>query len=202
MKKILLIGASGTIGQAIYKELTTDCDIITVGYSSGDYQVDLGESSSIKNLYDRVGKVDAVVCAAARGVVFEPIEKMTRQDFITSMQSKLLGQIELVTTGLNCLEPHVSFTLTTGILNGDPIARGTAAAMVNSGVEAFAYAAALDVAKTQRINVVSPALLTESKKKYDGLFPGYDTVPAATVARAYRKLIFGRQNGHVLRVGW
>ena len=127
---------------------------------------------------------------------------MTRQDFITSIQSKLLGQIDSVLTGLNYLESHASFTLTTGILNVDPSARGTAAAMVNSGVEAFVYAASLDVAKMQRINVVSPALLTESQKQYDDLFPGSDTVAAATVARAYRKLILGRQNGQVLRVGW
>ena len=74
MSRVLLVGASGTIGQAIYKELDGDCDIISVGHSSGDFQVDLNDSSSIVQLYKAVGDVDAVVCAA-RGVIFSLLSK-------------------------------------------------------------------------------------------------------------------------------
>ena len=53
MKRVLLIGTSGTISQAVYQELLNDCNIITVNHSSGDFQVDLGESSSISKSYTK-----------------------------------------------------------------------------------------------------------------------------------------------------
>jgi NAD(P)-dependent dehydrogenase (short-subunit alcohol dehydrogenase family) len=200
MTKILLIGATGTIGQAIDAELQSDCDIIRIGNQSGDFQVDLADSNSIETLYQQHLDADAVVCAAARGVVLKAVHEIEKDDAITSIQSKLLGQIDLVTQGLRLLKDHVSFTLTTGILNTDPIATGSLAAMINGAVEAFAHAAAKDVPGKQRINVISPALLTESQAKLGEYFPGYETVAAAKVARAYRKAIFGIQSGRVFSV--
>lgn len=202
MKKVLLIGATGTIGKAIAKELERDCEIIKVGGSSGDHQVDIAASDSIKKLYEKFSDVDAVVCAAARGVVFSPLAGLTQKDYLQSLQGKQLGQIDLVTQGLRFLKDDVSFTLTTGLLNHDPIASGAAAGMVNGAVEGFVRAAAIDVPARQRINVVSPALLVESVEKYQDFFPGYAPVPGATVALAYRKSIMGKQTGQVIRVGW
>ncbi len=202
MKSILLIGASGTIGQCIQKELSHDCHLITVGHSSGEFQVDLADSESIAKLYQSIPAVDAVVCAAARGVVFAPLENMTRQQYLDSMQSKLLGQVDLVTQGLKHLKDDVNFTLTTGILNADPIAKGSAAAMVNAAIECFAKAAAIDVPGKQRINVVSPALLEESREQYQDFFPGHQTVPGHLVGLAFRKAIMGKMNGEVIKVGW
>lgn len=202
MKKILLIGASGTIGKAVHNELKDDCEVVLVGNSSGDFQVDLADSESIKALYQAVPNVDAVICAAARGVVFKPLAEMCRDDYVQSMQSKLLGQIDLVVQGMQYLHKQASFTLTTGILNADPIASGTAAATINSAVEGFVKAAAMDVDGRQRINVVSPGLLEESHEKLGHLFPGYPTVPGARVAKAYRKAVFGIRTGHVFKVAW
>ena len=200
--KILLIGATGTIGRAIHHELKEDSEIISVGNTSGDFQMDLGDSNTIAQLYQAITDVDAVVCAAARGVVFEHLIDMNREHYIQSMQSKMLGQIDLVLQGIQYLHADASFTLTTGILNVDPIAKGSAAAMANSAVEGFVKAAAIDMPNRQRINVVSPALLTESQEKLQDFFPGYTTVPGAEVALAYRKSIFGRQTGQIIKVGW
>ena len=202
MKKVLLVGATGTIGAAISRELAVDCDVVSVGNSSGDFQVDLGDSQSISELYQAVPDVDAVICAAACGVVFKPLIQMSRDDYIQSFQSKFLGQVDLVVQGLQCLHQDVSFTLTTGILNVDPIANGSAAAAINSAVEGFARAAAMDVDGRQRINVVSPGLLEESHQKLGHLFPGYPTVAGSRVSKAYRKSVFGLRTGHVFKVGW
>ena len=201
-KKILVIGATGTIGKAIVAELERDCGVIKVGGSSGDHTVDIASSDSIVELYNKFNDVDAVVCAAARGVVFAPLAEMTMETYLQSMRSKQLGQIELVVQGLKLLGNAVSFTLTTGLLNCDPIATATAAAMVNGAIEGFVRAAAIDMPAQQRINVVSPALLLESVERYRDFFPGYPPVPAVTVALAYRKSIMGHQTGRVIRVGW
>lgn len=197
-KKIILIGATGIIGQAICKELEEDCKIIKVGRSSGDFQVDIESSESIIALYSKHKDADAVICVAARGVVFGSIETLTKQQYIDSLQSKTLGQIDLVLQGLNILGDHVSYTLTTGILNRDPIAKGTAAAMVNGAIEAFVKAASIDMPEKQRINAISPTLLKESEEKYKNIFPGYSTVEAKTVAKAYRKCVYGKNNGKII----
>jgi len=202
-KKVLVIGASGTIGGAICEELATDCDVIKVSGSSGDYTVDIADSNSITQLYKQIADIDAVVCAAARGVVFKSLNEMTLDDYQTSLCGKQLGQIDLVLQGLKLLtKKNVSFTLTTGLLNVDPIAAGSAAAMVNAAIEGFCVAASIDMPDKQRINVVSPALLAESVDHYGAFFPGHDTVPAKKVALAYRKSIMGKLTGKVIRVGW
>jgi hypothetical protein len=61
-------------------------------------------------------------------------------------------------------------------LNVDPILQGTAAAMVNAGIEGLVKAASMDMPKSQRINVVSPALLTVSQPKLKDFFLGYAMV--------------------------
>ena len=202
MKKVIIIGATGTIGQAICEELERDCELIRVGNTSGEYTVDITSTDSIVSLYKKFPDVDAVVCAAARDVVFSPLIDMRKEDYVTSLQSKQLGQIDLVIQGLKLLKKNVSFTLTTGLLNADPIAAGTAAAMVNSAVEGFVHAAAIDMPEKQRINVVSPGLLLESFEKYGDFFSGYVPVPAAIVALAYRKSVMGHQTGQRIKVGW
>lgn len=202
-KKVLLIGATGTIGQAVSKELECDCEIIKVGGSSGEHTVDIADKNSIISLYKKFPDIDAVICAAARGVVFAPLSEMTSESYLQSLQGKQLGQIELVLQGLTLLEKNnVSFTLTTGLLNQDPIPAGTAAAMVNGAVEGFARAAAIDMPEKQRINIVSPALLLESVEKYRDFFQGYQPAPGSTVALAYRKSVMGNQTGKIIKVGW
>ena len=50
--KIILIGASGTLGQAVANELGPRHEILRVGRSSGDYRVDITDSASIRALFE------------------------------------------------------------------------------------------------------------------------------------------------------
>ena len=54
--KILLVGATGTIGQKVQQRLAENHEVISVGYKDGDYQADLGNKSSIQALFEKVGK--------------------------------------------------------------------------------------------------------------------------------------------------
>ena len=97
--KILLVGASGTIGSAIVKELKKDTDILSASLNSGNYKVDLSDLNSIIKLLENIDDLDGIVCAASRGVVFKPLLEMTLDDYVASIQQKLLGQLSLALEG-------------------------------------------------------------------------------------------------------
>jgi len=196
--KILVIGASGTVGQGIVQALGRDHQIIRVGKTRGDFQVDLTREESVKALFAQTGKVDAVISAAG-GVHFGPLAEMSSEQFNSGLQDKLMGQVRLVLIGKAFVNPGGSFTLTTGILAQQPIRTGVNATAVNAALEGFVLAAASEL-HGLRINAVSPTVLTESLESYGPFFPGFESAPASRVALAYRRSVEGIDNGRVFRV--
>ncbi len=197
--RILLIGASGTIGRAVHQLMGVSHEMITAGRSGGDLKVDISSPDSIQAMYREAGEVDAVVCAAG-STYFGTLQDMTPEQNEISIMSKLRGQINLVLLGLHHVRDHGSFTLTTGIVMDDPIRGGASAAMANGAVQAFVRAAALDMPRGLRINNVSPNVVAESAAKYDAFFPGFGSVPVSKVAQAFRKSIEGGQTGQTYRI--
>lgn len=199
--KIIVIGASGTIGQAVSEALSHQHDVIRVGRTHGDFQVDITSQSSVETLFENIGQVDAIVSATGN-LFFGPLASMTDQDFNQGLQDKLLGQIRLALTGQHYLNDGGSITLVSGIVAHEPIAQGVNATTVNAGLEGFVRAAACELPRGIRINLISPTVLTESLATYDSFFPGFDSIPAATVARAYRRSVEGVQTGRIYTVGY
>jgi NAD(P)-dependent dehydrogenase (short-subunit alcohol dehydrogenase family) len=197
--KILLVGATGTIGSAVVAELATRHALITAGRSSGDVRIDLTDPASIQAAYREVGPLDAVVCAAGN-VTFKPLAEMSAADFDVGLKDKLMGQVNLVLLGRKHVNEGGSFTLTGGVLDSDPIVAGSSASMVNGALNAFALAAAIELDRGQRINVVSPGVITEALGAYAPYFRGFEAVPAARAALAYVKSVEGKRTGHVFRV--
>lgn len=192
--KIIIVGASGTIGQAVAKELGQHHEIIHAGRNGTDLIVDITSVDSIKNMYEQVGKVDAVISATG-GAHFASITELTPELNEIGIESKLKGQINLVLLGMNYVNDRGSFTLTTGIMMDDPIPRGASAAMANGGVKAFVKSASIEMPRGIRINSVSPNVLQESLGKYGEFFPGFEAVPASRVALAFKKSVEGAQTG-------
>ncbi|MBC1424682.1 short chain dehydrogenase [Listeria seeligeri] len=197
--KILLIGASGTLGSAVKERLEKKADVITAGRHSGDVTVDITSVDSIKKMYTQVGKVDAIVSATG-SATFSPLTELTPEKNAVTISSKLGGQINLVLLGINSLNDNGSFTLTTGIMMEDPIVQGASAAMANGAVTAFAKSAAIEMPRGLRINTVSPNVLEESWDRLEPFFQGFNPVPAERVARAFEKSVFGAQTGESYRV--
>ncbi|RQO79283.1 short chain dehydrogenase [Acidovorax sp. FJL06] len=199
MSKVLLIGASGTIGQAVHANLGARHDVITVGRSSGTHQADLARPASLAALFAAVGKVDAIVSTAGN-VHFGPLAEMTAEQFHIGLQDKLLGQVQLALLGQRYLNDGGSITLISGILSTEPIRNGASATAVNAAIEGFVTAAAIELPRGLRINAVSPTVLTESMGTYAPFFPGFEPVPAARAALAYQRSVEGAQTGRVYRV--
>ena len=198
--KILLIGAGGTIGSAVDKELSQRHEVIRIGRTSGDLQVDISDSASIRKLFEQTGKFDALVCAAGN-VTFAPLNEMTEDSFALGLKDKLMGQVNLLLIGREFANDGASFTFTSGILNRDPIRTGASAALVNGALDAFVKAAAIELPRGLRINAVSPTVLLEAMDGYAPYFRGYKPAPGAEVALAYAKSVEGLQTGQTFIVG-
>ncbi|MNV26580.1 short chain dehydrogenase [compost metagenome] len=196
--KIILIGASGTIGSAVAKELGQRHEIIAVGKSRGQYQVDVTRSDSIHDLFKQVGKVDAIVSTTG-SLHFGPLNEMTAEQFKVGLHDKLLGQVDLALIGQHYVNAGGSITLTSGILSDEPIRYGANASAVNAAIDGFVRGAAVEL-QGIRINAVSPTVLQESLASYGPYFPGFEAAPANRVALAYSRSVEGAQTGRVFRV--
>jgi len=175
--------------------------IIVAGYSHGDFQVDIKNADSIRQLYQSIGSFDAVVATTGK-VHFGSLPEMTADHYAIGLQDKLMGQVNLVLMGMQYINSQGSFTLTSGILGSDPIRYGSSASMVNGALNSFVKAAAIELPKGIRINVVSPTVLAESMTAYGDYFHGFMPVPATSVALAYSKSVEGAQTGQVYKVGY
>ncbi|MEV1079653.1 short chain dehydrogenase [Streptomyces sp. NPDC050211] len=194
--KILLIGATGTLGSSVHKALAVrGHEVLTVGRGGGDLRYDITDPAQVAELYDRAGRVDAVVSAAGH-VPYKPVTELTPEDYLAAFRGKVLSQIDLVRQGVPRIAERGSFTLITGVLAREPIRTGSAASMANGAVEAFVRAAAIEIAP-QRVNAVSPTVFTESLDAYGDFFPGTPSVDLADVAQAYARCVEGAQTGQV-----
>jgi NAD(P)-dependent dehydrogenase (short-subunit alcohol dehydrogenase family) len=164
--KIILIGASGTLGNAAFQ---------------------------------KIGKVDAIVCAAG-SVHFGPWAELTPEKFEVGLRDKLMGQVNMVLAGQEFLNDGGSFTLISGILSEDPIRNGAAASLVNGALESFVRAAAIELPRSLRINIVSPTVFEESMSSFGPYFRGYKPVPVRDAALAFSKSVEGLQTGQVYKV--
>ena len=197
--KIVVVGATGTIGKAVVAALAGRHEVVKVGKRGGDRQVDITDSESIRRLFEQVGRFDALVSAAGK-VHFGELAAMTEKEMAVGLKDKLMGKVNLVLIGQDHVNDQGSFTLTSGLLSHDPIRYGASASLVNGAIDAFVRAAAIELPRGVRINVVSPGLLTESLGAYGDYFRGHETVPASRVANAYVKSVEGRLTGRVLDV--
>lgn len=88
--RILVVGGTGTIGQAIVEKLKDNHELILAARTSGEVQVDLTSVASIEALFKKVGYVDAIVNASGTAKI-QLVEEMTPEDNLVAVQSKLLG---------------------------------------------------------------------------------------------------------------
>lgn len=193
--RIIVVGATGTIGSAVAGALSTQHEVVAVGNTRGELQVDLSSGKSIAALFEQTGPFDALVCAAGRAA-FGGLRDVDEEGFRLSLLNKGLGQINLVRLGLDTVRDRGSFTLTSGVLSREPIPQSVAISPANAAVEAFVAAAALGMERGVRVNVVSPPWVAETLEQM-GSDPS-SGMPAAQVARAYLESVEGQRNGEVI----
>jgi NAD(P)-dependent dehydrogenase (short-subunit alcohol dehydrogenase family) len=193
--KILVLGATGTIGRAVAAALAPRHEVVPVSHSKTPITVDFDRPASIRAMYQAAGQVDAVISAAGSGK-WLPLATLSDDDFAFSLANKLMGQVNLVRYGFDHVRDRGAFVLTSGILAQSPMPGSAAISLVNAGLEGFARAAALEAPRGIRVNVVSPPWVQETLRAL-GMDPTHG-LPAATVARASVQAVEGAESGVVI----
>lgn len=193
--RVIVVGGMGTIGSAVVAALSSQHEVVIAARTSGSIHVDLASPDSIQAMFQSAGRFDAVVSAAGQAK-FGSLDELMDADYLFSFSNKLMGQVNLVRIGRHFMNDGGSFTLTSGVLSQEPIKGSASISMVNAGLEGFVRAAALELSRRVRVNVVSPPWVTETliARKMD---PSHG-MPAASVAKAYLASVEGTMTGQTL----
>ena len=192
--KVIVIGGGGAVGRPIVDALKDNNEVIVVGRSSGDVRADIENVEGIRSMFEQTGNVDAVVSAVGHGH-FGPVSEMSGEQWMKGILYKALPQVNVVLEGMSHVNDGGSFTLTSGVLNRDPIAGGACGAAANGAIDSFVLGASVEMPRGIRINSVSAALLENSTERFDGFFPGHIPVSLDKVGMAYKKCVEGVING-------
>lgn len=195
--KIIIVGATGTMGQHLANAFEKEHDIVRVASKGGDIQADITNAESIENMFKQAGPFDALISTAGPSYV-GPWKTMTGKDFQKGIDGKLMGQVNLVLIGQHYINPKGSFSLITGALAQEPVRNFASASAANGGVEAFVRAAAIELENGIRINAVSPTVIEDSPQ-YFPFFPGDIPVTMKQLEYGFRKSVFGANTGQVIK---
>ncbi len=193
--KVIVVGATGTIGKAIVQAIGKSHEVIPVSFSKSAIKVDISDSRSIREMFQATGRVDAVISAAGLAK-FGPMASLMDEDFALGLNNKLMGQVNVVRLGMDYINDGGSFTLTSGILSRKPMQGSTAISLVNAALEGFGRAAALEMPRGIRMNIVSPNWVIDTLKAFN-MDPSIGT-PVEVVAQAYVRALDGSMNGQVI----
>jgi NAD(P)-dependent dehydrogenase (short-subunit alcohol dehydrogenase family) len=191
--KIIIVGASGRIGKEVDKALTNRHEIVRVGSSSGDVQCNYTDSESVRDMFNDIGKFDALISVVGGDSTFKPFIDLNDDDYRYGFERKFLSQIRLLKFGENYIRDAGSFTFTSGFLSQYPNPYSIATGPLNAAVDTFAKNTASLLPRGIRINVVSPAPIVEPGQESKGV------VTAAQTAEFYIKAVEGSMTGQILR---
>lgn len=196
-KKIIIVGASGTMGTYLANAFENEHDVIRASSQSGDFQIDITSTESIEKFYKAAGPFDALISTAGPTYV-GPWKSLSDKEFRKGIEGKMMGQINLVLIGQHYINKKGSFTLISGALTHEPQLHFANASAANGAIEGFVRAAAIELENGIRINAVSPTVIEDSPQ-YFPFFPGEIPVTMKQLEYGFRKSIFGANTGEIIK---
>jgi len=183
--KIILIGATGTIGKKVHERLREN------------HQVDISDKASIQRLFDQVGQADAVISTTGLSA-FGALDELTDEQFSLGWNNKLMGQINILRIGQPYIRKGGVILLTSGMLANEPMPGSASTSAANGALNSFVKAASLELGDKLRINAVSPVFVKETMEMM-----GMDSaggMSATDTSKAYQAALEGSMTGEVVDV--
>ncbi|AXT55345.1 SDR family oxidoreductase [Aquimarina sp. AD1] len=196
--KILIIGYTGTIGKKIYESLQEHHEVYGAHRNSDSYPIDITNQESIRQLFEKLPKLDAVINAAGTAS-WKPLFELKEEDYYLGIKSKLMGQVNLVHIAKDYINDHGSITLTTGILAEHYEPNAVALSLVNGAIHSFVNAASKELNRGIRLNTVAPGAISgdfPKEKKFAGYFP----VEIEDVVKIYEYSLTTTNSGQILKI--
>ena len=190
--KTLIIGATGTIGKEIKRLSKTRGDTVISASRLSDPSINIEDSNSLEDYFEDSPELDAIICVAGNAS-FGRLADLNDDQIKIGLNSKLLGQINLVRKAIKKLNPGGTIILTGGMLAFSPWPETSNIAMANAGLEGFVKAASLELSDNKRVAIVHPPLVQETAKAM-----GIDSTPwptASKVAETYLNAISDQSKG-------
>ena len=184
--KILVIGGTGVIGNAIVELLRKEHEVISIGKTRGDYQVDIEDKASIEKMYEDFKDIDGIISTAGTAT-YAPFQEQTDEDLDSVLNNKIKGQVNLIRLGMNHIKDNGFIILTTGAASHTPMPGGASLSLACAGIEGYVKVVDIEKQNNIRINVVRPALVTESMEIWGIYAP--NSVSAADTAKVYQKVM-------------
>ncbi|NND33960.1 MAG: SDR family NAD(P)-dependent oxidoreductase, partial [Saprospiraceae bacterium] len=179
---ILLIGATGTIGKEIEKlGKKREHQIFSVSRQSHP-SINIDEYTSLQGYFREAPAFDTIICTAGHAS-FGKLEDLSEKEIKTGLNSKLLGQINLVKVAVPKLKSGGTIILTGGMLAYAPWPATSNIATINAGLQGFVKAVNLELTDRKRVVIVHPPLVAETAQAM-----GMDATAlpdSATVAETY-----------------
>ena len=199
MKKVVVIGASGTLGSAIAKGLEKDHHVLRAGRSGPDMMIDASDAEQMEKAFAELAPLDGVIVAIGH-VPFTPFEETSAEDFTNGLLNKFGYQAAIVRAALPHMAPNGAITLTSGILSDEPLVGSTCAAAANGALNAFVGALAAEQLGKVRINIVSPSVVEDSVENYGDFFDGFEATSMSSLVKAYRRTLAGPITGRTISI--
>jgi len=189
--KVLVIGASGTIGKAITDRITADGHEVIAVSRKTTPGVDIGKSDDLKKFLEEMDPVDHIVCTGgAVPVGGKDMDTFTDDFMYEGINSKMMGQVNLIRFGHKKVNKGGSILVTGGIIAHKAIfPKNAHMGMICSALNGFVIGAADELKdRGVRINVIHPPLLQETAVAFG--ISGDGIPPAKEAAKCYAKCLF------------
>lgn len=192
-KHVLVIGGTSGIGRSVVEHASAAGARVTAASRSADAaglpsgtaveHVDLGSTSSVEELFARIGAFDHLVLTAGPGAM-GTVRELTSEQARPFMDTKFWGYYEAVRAAESRIAGDGSITLVGGAASRKHAPGRPVMAAINAALEAFGKANALDLAPV-RVNVIAPGLVDTPayagmpEQMREGMLAGYGaSVPA------------------------
>ncbi|MCL3781884.1 short chain dehydrogenase [Prolixibacteraceae bacterium JC049] len=195
--RILVVGGTGIIGKRVVTLLRKDHEVIAIGKNSGDYQLDIEDKTAIVKMFEDFKDVDGIISTTGMASL-GALSQLTDADFELAVNNKLMGQVNLIREGLKHLNDNGFILLTTGAASHSPFPGSAAITLACAGLEGFVKAVEVEKDKNIRLNVVRPAMVTESMELFQLDVPF--SVSATDTARVYKAIMELDESGKMYNV--
>lgn len=162
MKRIIIVGGSKGIGNAIIRTLVNDCEIINISRTPSkinhtnlsQYQCDVLEDD-----LPEISKADSLIYCPG-SINLKPISRLSLEDFRDDFNINVLGAVKVIQKYLPILKkginPSILLFSTVAVKLGMPFHASIATA--KGGVEGLVKSLAAELVPTVRVNAIAPTV--------------------------------------------